>query len=229
MQTDRPRPSAAGTVRPGENTTMTAITQESLSSTELQAIFVAMRKLREALVATRRSDMFAQQAFIFVIRAAILTRSWESYHPAIMHLLHVIHPRTALSEQELAEFATYHILDLSCRQQDYNAAHAVKLRFGLRDDARLITILKTLVDGNWVGFWRMRQKVDGYQRALLGFAEEEIRWHALRCLGRTYFTEDRKFVERSANLEWNKLVGIGVGWDLLADKDKVVIRKPKST
>jgi hypothetical protein len=195
-------------------------------SPELQLILSAMRKLREAIVATRRHDNFAQRAYIFIIHAALLVQSWESYVPALLYLLQEIHPRTPLPTHELNEFVHYHILDLACRLGDYHGAYAVRIVYGARD-RRVDAILRALVRDDWVLFWRVRRRVDGHQRALLGFAEEGVRLHALKCLAKTYLSVGKTFVEASADKEWTDLVKNGVGWEL-TEGDKVVIRRPKA-
>jgi len=88
-------------------------------------------------------------------------------------------------------------------------------------------ILRSLVKDDWVAFWKVRKRVDGYQRALLGFAEEAVRLHALKCLAKTYFSVERTFVETMADKEWPELVKSGVGWEL-AEGDKIIIRRPKA-
>jgi hypothetical protein len=195
-------------------------------SPELQLILSAMRKLREAIVATRRHDNFAQRAYIFIIHAALLVQAWESYVPALSYLLHEIHPRTPLPAHELNEFVNYHILDLACRLGDYHGAFAVRLAYRSRD-RRVDSILNALVRDDWVLFWRVRRRVDGHQRALLGFAEEVVRLHALKCVAKTYFSAEKKFVEASADREWLDLVKNGVGWEL-GEGDTVVIRRAKA-
>ncbi|KAJ9649613.1 hypothetical protein H2199_000391 [Coniosporium tulheliwenetii] len=195
---------------------------------DLPAILSAMRKLREALVASHRLDVFAQRAYTFIIHASILCRHFESYHPALLYLLHVIHPVVPLSEPELHEFVGYHVLDLACRQADLGAAYAVKVAYGHRDPAgRVEVVLKSLVHDDYVGFWRVRRAVDGYQKAVIEWAEEGMRLHALKCLGRSYMNADRQFVEKMAEASWKELVEKGVGWELVGEGEKVIIRRPK--
>ncbi|KAF2007030.1 hypothetical protein P154DRAFT_181621 [Amniculicola lignicola CBS 123094] len=192
---------------------------------ELSAILYALRKLREAITATARRDQFAQRAYIFNIHAAILCKDWESYSPALSALLTVIHPSTPLTPTELHEYVGYQILDLACRQSNLLAAHSIRLRYAYVD-RRVNLILKSLVDDNWVMFWKMKKAVDGYQRRVMEFAEQNVRVHALKCLGRGYMSADRRFVERSADRKWGDLVGDGVGWELV-EGDRVVIKRPK--
>ena len=54
----------------------------------LTEVLSALRKLREGIVASKRMDEFAVQAYLFCIRLSVLVKHPESYHPAILHLLH---------------------------------------------------------------------------------------------------------------------------------------------
>ena len=199
------------------------------SSTErpndIPNILLAMRKLREGILGSRRRDHFAQRAYMFIIHATILTKHWESYQPALQYLLHDIHPRTPLAIPELQEFVGYRILDLACRQYELGEAIAVKREFQHRD-RKVGVVLRALVHDDWVRFWRTRRAVDGYQRAIMEFAVERIRLHALKCVGRSYLNAEKAFIERTGDASWDELVKGGVGWQL-QESGNVVIRKPK--
>lgn len=198
----------------------------SQPSPELAVIIMAMRKLREAIVATSRMDEFAQRAYLFIIRTTILFKHWESYHASLLYLLTRIHAQTPLSATELQEFVGYYILDLACRQEDYNAAFRAQSEYRF-SDRKVDRIVKALVHDDWVSFWMVKSKVDVHVRALMSWAEERVRLHVLKCLARTYFTAEKAFVERSTNAEWALLVkDMQVGWEL--DGDKVTIRRPKA-
>ena len=69
----------------------------------------------------------------------------------------------------------------------------------------------------------MVKVVDGYQRRMLGWAEEGIRKHALKCVGRSYLRVDKGYVEKCAGRGWEDLVKDGVGWE--RDGEWVVVRK----
>lgn len=199
----------------------------SAAQTELHTLIHSMRKLREAMVASQRYDAFAQRAYVFIIRTAILVRHFQSYHPALLYLLRVIHPRRPLSAPELHEFVGYYILDLCCRQGDLHAAYDVRIRHGYKD-RRLDKVLHAIVHDDWVTFWRMRRAVDGHQRALMEHKVNAMRVHVLKCLGKTYMTVEREYLERSAVMEWRSLVKkCGVGWELDPKGELVTIRKPK--
>ena len=101
----------------------------------------------------------------------------------------------------------------------------VKREFEHRD-RKVNAVLRALVHDDWVRFWRVRRAVDGYQRAIMEFAVERVRMHALKCIGRGYLVADKKFVERTGNAKWEQLVDEGVGWGL-QESGSVVIRKKK--
>lgn len=193
---------------------------------DLQLILMAMRKLRESVVATRRRDLFAQRCYIFIVRVAVLVCAWESYLPALTHLLHDIHPVTPLDVLELHELVSFQILDYACRLKDFHTAYRVKIAYGIRD-RKVAAVLQSLARDDWIAFWRVRRKVDGYQRAIVGFAEGEVRLRALKCMGKTYFSAEKAFLEAMADQEWEKLVKGGLGWEL-GENDIVTIRKAKA-
>jgi len=202
-------------------------TNEATSTKELSTLLFSMRKLREALVASSRIDTFSQRAYVFIIRAAILTCSYESYQPALFHLLYKIHPLAPLPAPELHEFVSYYILDLACRLGDLGEAFTVRKKWKYRD-VRVEGVLKVLVHDDWWGFWRLRSVVDGYQRKLLGWVEDGTRKHALKCIGRSYLTVDRKYVEQCAGRAWEELKEKdGVGWELNGPTVTVRRIKPK--
>lgn len=85
--------------------------------------------LREALVASSRTDGFAVSAYSFAARVAVLLQHRESYLPALIRLLRYIHPRAPLSEEHLAEFAGYYVLHLACVLGDFNEAYLIRREF----------------------------------------------------------------------------------------------------
>ena len=205
---------------------LTERSSENDADNDLGSILIAMRKLREGILGCRRRDSFAQRAYIFIIHASILSRSWESYHPALLYLIDQIHPDTPLSVPELQEFVGYRVLDLACRQYDLAEAFSVTRAFNYRD-RRINIILQSLVHDDWVRFWRMKRAVDGYRRSIMESAVERMRLHALKCLGRSYMNADKPFVERTADTGWDDLAKTGVGWQL-QENGNVIIRKPKA-
>ena len=194
-------------------------------SGELSMVLMAMRKLREAIIASARKDVFALQAYAFIIRATILMRHMESYHPALLHLLRNIHPVTALTASEHQEFVGLYILDLSCRQDDLAAAFKMGCRYNYQN-VRVDALLKALVHGNWYAFWKIKPLMSDHQQRLLEYSEEGMRQRALNCLGKSYLSVDRAFLERSARRSWRELEEkSNVHWQLEADV--VTIRQIK--
>lgn len=206
-------------------------------SGELSIILLALRKLREGLLAASTSapsPVFSQRVHVFNIRTAILAFHPPGYHPSLLHLLFVLHtPTHPLPKSELVEMTTYLILDTAIRQNDLGQAFALrynsKVKFGFK--SRVVdSILRAVVMGDWVTFWRVRQKVDGYLRAILHWHIETQRKLALKAIGRTYLACDIKYILQSTSggeVSWEDLVRVeDVGWE--RDGDKAVIRKPKA-
>ncbi|RYP80194.1 hypothetical protein DL770_006325 [Monosporascus sp. CRB-9-2] len=197
----------------------------------LSDVLSALRKLREGIVASKRADAFAVQAYLFCIRLAVLVKHPESYHPALLHLLRRIRgpnggDSDVMTSIELAEAAGYLVLDTACRRGDLAEAYALRRRYGLAD-ARVDGVLRALAHDNWVTLARLRRRVDGHRARLLEFAEERVRRHLLKCFARSYLSVDLGFLERSTDRKWDALTAEdGVGWEL--EGDKVVIRKVRA-
>lgn len=193
---------------------------------DLSVLIMAMRKLREGIVATKRVDDFSIQAYIFCIRLSILVKHMESYHPAILHLLKKMHTVQPLTNTELQEFVGYLVLDLACRQSDLSQAYLVRNEYRLHDN-KVDAVLRAITHDNYFLFWRVKRSVDGHKAKLMEFAEDSMIKQALKCLGRSYLSIDLPAVEQSTNTPWSLLAKeYGVGWQL--DGKKVIIRKPKT-
>jgi hypothetical protein len=199
---------------------------DAQNSRDLSVLIMAMRKLREGILASNRIDSFSVQAYIFCIRLSILVKHMESYHPALLHLLQKMHPVYPLSNVELQEFAGYLVLDLACRQHDLAQAYVMRCRYSLKD-SKVNAVLSALVHENYQLFWRVKRSVDGHKAKLLEFSEDEMRIQALKCLGRTYFSIDLNYLEQVTGSTWETLVSEQkVGWELQGKN--VIIRKPKA-
>ncbi|KAF3007496.1 hypothetical protein E8E13_005356 [Curvularia kusanoi] len=109
---------------------------------------------------------------------------------------------------------------------DLAGARETKVRFGYKD-RRVEMLLGALVSDNWVLFWRAKRGVDGYQRALCGFAEQGVRLNALKVIGKSYLVCDRRWIEDATGKEWDGLVADGVGWEL-EEGGRVVVRRVKA-
>lgn len=208
-------------------TKATADTLQDPSNTRtLSIIMAALRKLREGIVASKRADDFAIQAYLFCIRLSILVKQPESYHPAILHLLRSIHPRHALTSVELQEVVAYLILDTACRRRELGEAFAIRAIYRLKDP-KVNAALSALAHDNFVVFHRVRRSVDGHRARIMEWAEQELRVHTLKCFGRSYLHVDLEYLEESTNSNWKDLTSAdSVGWDL--DGSKVVIRKVRA-
>lgn len=192
----------------------------------LSDVMMALRKLREAIVASARVDDFAVQAYLFCIRLAILVQHPESYHPAILHMLRRMNPPQNLTSIELQEVLGYLVLDTACRRSQLAEAYALRHKYKLRD-AKVDAALDALAHDNYVAFRRVKRSVDGHKARLMEFAEGDMRVHTLKCFGRTYLSVELEFLERSAGAKWEDLVRRdGVGWQL--EGMKVIIRKVKA-
>lgn len=182
----------------------------------------AMRKIREAMVASARADDFARDAYIFIVRAAIHAKHMESYHPALLHLLYRIHPVNPLPAPVFLEFVGYYILDLACRQANLAQAFAVShLCYDHRDQG-IDAVLKALVTGDWCSFWMAKDMANVNQRRLMEWADERVRKHALQCVGKAYLTAEKTYVERAAQRSWEELKELdNVRWELSGTNVKI--------
>lgn len=192
---------------------------------DLSTVLMALRKLREGLVASKRVDDFATQAYLFNVRTAILVKHTESYHPAILYLLRTIHPKHPLTSFELREVTGYLVLDAACRRGDLAEAFALRNRFKLRD-AKVDAVLQALARDDFIAFGRVKATVDGHQAKFLEFCEAGLRRHTLKCFGRAYLSVDVPYLEKATGATFLELVERdGVGWH--SDGSKVVIRSIK--
>jgi len=209
---------------------------------ELSLIISAMRKIRESLTATRRTDLFAQRAYLFILRATILTRQWESYLPCLNALLFKIHPVNPIPQTELSEIIDWYITDIACRQNDLAGAYAarsnlVKNRYSSsitqsvgRDPIKrpIDDILQSVVRDDWLLWRRTIVSVDGFLRNLMSFADEKMRLNSLKIIGRSYLKIERDVLELWTGTSWSELVKQGVGWELdNSEQTWVVVRKIK--
>lgn len=220
-----PRPSSAPPATEHLASPSVEALQSPANSKALSDVIAALRKLREGVVASKRADDFAVQAYLFCIRLSVLVKQPESYHPAILHLLRMIHPRQPLTSVEFQEVVGYLVLDTACRRRQLAEAFVLRQQYGLRD-AKVGAVLAALVHDNCVAFCRMKRAVDGHKARIMEWAEVDLRIHALKCIGKTYMDVEVDFLERMTGSTWDKLKkNDGVGWEL--DRTRVTIRKPK--
>ena len=193
------------------------------NSGELSIIIMAMRKIREAIIASSRTDAFATSAYTFIIRATILENHMESYHPALLHLLRIFYNSPTLSASEKHEFMGYYILDLACRQDDLAGAFKARNLYRYKDTP-VELVLKALAHRNWFVFWRTKPLVNKYQRRLIELGEDAVRKHALKCLGRSYLNINKQCIQQATGKCWKELKEQeGLSWEL--EGEIVIIKR----
>lgn len=200
--------------------------KDPASTKSLDSVIMALRKLREGIVAIKRADDFAVQAYLFNIRLAVLTKLPESYHPACLYLLNQLHHMHPLTAIELQEVVSYLILDAACRRGNLEEAFSLRRRHRVRD-VKVDRALSSLVHDNWILFRETRRAVDGHMARIMDFAADDMRMRSLKSLGRTYLSVDLKYLEAVTERKWEELVRVDeVGWEL--DGERVVIRRVKA-
>ena len=193
---------------------------------EQDRLLMAMRKLREGIVASNRADDFAVQAYKFCIRKAILAKHMESYHPALLHLLRFLHPKApSIGHEERREFVGYLILDLACRQADYAGAFAARSLYRLAEPT-IDAVLQAMVHGHYHLFWKTRRTANKCQGKLMEYGEARIRVLTIGCLERAYFTVDMKFLSDVTGMDCDEFIGTyKISWG--QEGQTVVIRRRK--
>ncbi|KKK22318.1 hypothetical protein AOCH_003386 [Aspergillus ochraceoroseus] len=205
-------------------------------ATELSTLLLSLRKLREAVLATASTIplTFSQRVHVFSVKVAIQAQHPPSYFPSLRYLLEYLHtPSNPLPESELKDHVSYLILDYACRQGNFVAA------FELRAQARtkynfqsreVDQILEALAHDNWVVFWKLRKQVDSSVRSVMNWAEDRVRRHALKAVGKAYLSVDSAWIVEGCTGDktwtWEKLVEMeNLGWQ--KEGDRIIIRKPK--
>ncbi|KAK4459032.1 hypothetical protein QBC42DRAFT_349134 [Cladorrhinum samala] len=194
------------------------------ASTGISQILSALRKMREAIVASKRRDAFSAQVYLFAIRCGILASAYETYYPALLYLLRGIHPVHSLTSVELNEVVSYLVLDTACRRGDLASAYALRNKHKLKD-GKVDGVLKALAGDNWFVWRRMRRRVDGYKAKIMEFAEKEMKEQTLKAFRRAYLTVPLEYLERAVDETWDVLKNkYNIEWDLTGE-GKVIIRK----
>lgn len=218
---DTPSATASGSSRGSSSSAL----QDPDNTKALSDVMMALRKLREGIVASKRADDFSIQAYLFCIRLSVLVKHPESYHPAILHLLRHIMPLHPMTSIEVQEVVGYLILDTACRRRELADAFSIRHEFQIKD-SKLDTALHALTHDNYILFQRVKKDVDRHRAKLLEWADDDIRLHALKCFGRAYLGVDLGFLEMATDAKWKDLKeNDGVGWEL--DEERVVIRRIK--
>lgn len=204
---------------------------------ELSTLLLSLRKLREAVLATAATTPaeFSQRVHVFSIRLAILAHHPPSYFPSLRYVLDKLHSAShPLPGSEAQELVSYLILDYACRQSDMLAA------FELRAQARkehsfqsqtVDKVLTALMHDNWVMFWQLHNSVDSHMRAVMNWAADRVRRHALKAVGSSYLSVHISWILGGCTGDeqswtWEKLVEKEkLRWE--REGDKVVIKRPR--
>ncbi|KAJ6115792.1 hypothetical protein N7523_006209 [Penicillium sp. IBT 18751x] len=206
-------------------------------SAELSTILLSLRKLREAALATSSSTPveFSQKLHYFSIRLSILAQHPPSYFPSLRYSLDKLHSKShPFEDSEVKELVTYMILDYACRQEDMSAAFDLRARARREHGFHSQTVdqvLTALMNDNWIVFWRVRKTVDSYVRAVMNWAVDRVRRHALKAVGSAYLNVHVSWIVGGCtggdgDWTWEKLVETEkLGWQ--KEGDKVIIRRPK--
>ncbi|KAJ5155497.1 SAC3/GANP/Nin1/mts3/eIF-3 p25 [Penicillium capsulatum] len=207
-------------------------------STELSTLLLSLRKLREAIMATAATTPipFAQQVHVFSIRLAIRARHPPSYYPSLKHSLHQLHSDShPLPDSEYKDLVSYLILDYACREEDMVSAFELRARARQEHGFRSQTVdqvLDAVMHDNWIVFWQVYNRVDSYLRAVMNWAVDRVRRHALKAVGSAYFNVHVSWILGGCtgdeeNWTWEKLVATEkLGWE--KEGDRVIIRRPKA-
>uniref|UniRef100_A0A093VCL1 Putative mannan endo-1,4-beta-mannosidase A n=1 Tax=Talaromyces marneffei PM1 TaxID=1077442 RepID=A0A093VCL1_TALMA len=204
---------------------------------ELSTLLMSLRKLREGILATSSTTpvAFQQQIHIFSIRFSILARHPPSYFSSLRYLLDNLHTNShPLSVHDLTDFTSYLILDYACRQNSLAPAYTLLVqareKHGFKSPV-VDQVLNALTHDNWISFWRIQKEVDGYVRAIMGWATDHMTKQALKAAGRTYLSVNANWLLRTSTGEqgwtWQRLADKEkLGWQL--EGDSVIIRKPRA-
>ena len=217
---------------PGKKTSHTQPPESSgtFKPPSIHAILFSLRKLREGIVASHRSDSFALRAFHFVINFSILHHAPESYHPSILSLLGNRSLLKLMNKEARREMAGYLVLDLACRQEDLTAAYQAASHYGLLFNNHrsnpVRNALRCIVKGDFWTYFAMKAHLDRYHRVLISYADERMTKLAVNCLSRAYLKVDREFVKGATGSGWEVLkLQQGLAWE--EDGRVLVIKKAK--
>lgn len=204
---------------------------------ELSRLLLALRKLREAILSTSTKTPveFAQRVHVFSIRLSILAQHPPSYFHSLKYCVDTLHSKShPFDDSEVKELLSYLILDYACRQSDMVAAFDLRARakreYGFHSQT-INRILAALMHDNWVVFWQIRREVDSYFRAVMNWAGDRVRRHALKAVGSAYLNVHVSWIVGGCTGDeekwtWDKLVETEkLGWQ--KEGEKIIIRRPK--
>lgn len=139
-----------------------------------------------------------------------------------------------MTDLEVKEMLSYLILDYACRQEDMVSAFELRAR-ARREHAfespAVDQVLTALTHDNWVVFWQVHKSVDSYMRAVMNWAVDRMRRHALKAVGSAYLNVNVDWIVGGCtgddvNWTWEKLLEKEkLGWQ--KEGDKIIIKRPK--
>ncbi|GES58408.1 SAC3/GANP/Nin1/mts3/eIF-3 p25 [Aspergillus terreus] len=206
------------------------------ASAELSTLLLSLRKLREAVLATASTIpvSFSQRVHLFSIKLSIQAKHPPSYFPSLRYVLEKLHTTShPLPEPQLRDVISYLILDYACRQEDLVAAFELRAQARSRHSFQSDTVdrvLTALAHDNWVVFWQVRRVVDSPTRAVMDWAADRVRRHALKAVGSAYLNVGVQWVTEGCTGDK------GWTWEALAEKeklgwekegDKIIIKRPR--
>lgn len=190
---------------------------------DTSTVLAAMRKLREGLVASSRLDVFSHQVYFFIIYATILIGNFESFHPALLHLIRVIFARSDIAKTQKDEFVGFYILDLACRQGNLRKAFETRHVYACNDQ-NINKLLMALVRGDWRLYWKTYEVMNVYQKKLLQASHEMMRQHTINCVSASYLSVRRDFLEEAARSPWRDISRLTPKtWEL--DGEQILVRR----
>ncbi|KAJ5512043.1 SAC3/GANP/Nin1/mts3/eIF-3 p25 [Penicillium expansum] len=205
--------------------------------TKLSTLLLSLRKLREAVLATATTTPaeFSQRVHVFSIRLSILAHHPPSYFPSLRYVLDKLHSTShPLPGTEATELVTYLILDYACRQGDMIAAFELRARARKEHSYQSQTVdkvLAALMHDNWVVFWQLHNSVDSHIRAVMNWAADRVRRHALKAVGSAYLSVHISWILGGCTGDeqswtWEKLVEQEkLRWE--REDDRIIIKRLK--
>ncbi|KAJ5135114.1 SAC3/GANP/Nin1/mts3/eIF-3 p25 [Penicillium bovifimosum] len=206
-------------------------------SAELSTLLLSLRKLREAVLATAKHTPpeFSQRVHNFSIRLSILAHHPPSYFPSLRYVVDKLHSIShPLPDSEVKEMLTYLILDYACRQDDMISAFELRARARKEHAFKsqiVDKVLTALIHDNWVMFWQLHNSVDSHIRAVMNWAADRVRRHALKAVGSAYISVHISWILGGCTGDeqtwtWEKLVEQEkLRWERI--DDKVIIKRPR--
>ncbi|KAK9468233.1 hypothetical protein V1512DRAFT_259034 [Lipomyces arxii] len=194
---------------------------------DLNKVILGLRKLREALLATRDRSEFAKEVLLFTVRVTTLLGHYESYIPAMKRLLE--EDVVELTSAERYEIGGLYVLHLAHFNNDLTAAYDAMLRHDLLDDLALRQVLRAWDDCDYV-LWRRRfiTEPDPGRHRMMAFGDTAIAVGSLKRIGRAYFFMQKTELETLTGWPWQDCVDqLECGWRL-EDSGRVVMRERRS-